>query len=70
MSNGGSRRARGYVGVFATALRPDFRRLAKDEDAHATCRRCGARLYVLPDDRRLGYCFDCYDPSEVRGATY
>ena len=56
--------------MFATALRPDFRRLAKDEDAHATCRRCGARLYVLPDDRRLGYCFDCYDPSEVRGATY
>jgi ribosomal protein L37E len=55
--------------MIASVLRPDLRRLAAEEDPRATCRRCGTRLYMLPEDRRLGYCFDCYDPSEVR-ATY
>ena len=54
--------------MFATLLRPDFRRL--EEDAATTCRRCGTRLVVLPEDRRLGYCFNCFDPSEVHDGTY
>ena len=56
--------------VFAAALRPDFRRHAEEDEAEATCRRCGVHVYVLPEDRRLGYCFDCYDPAEVREALY
>ena len=70
MSNGGSCRALGECVVFAAALRPDFRRHAEADEAEATCRRCGVHVYVLPEDRRLGYCFDCYDPSEVREALY
>jgi hypothetical protein len=42
--------------------------MADANEGLTTCRRCGVRLYVLPDDRRLGFCFDCYDPSEVRTA--
>lgn len=56
--------------MFSLQLRPDVRRFPEDEDARATCRRCGLRIVVLPDDRRLGYCFDCYDPSEVRAGPY
>lgn len=56
--------------MFVVPLRPDMRRFPATEDPRATCRRCGARIVVLPDDRRLGYCFDCYDPSEVRPAAY
>jgi len=56
--------------VFPTLLRPDFRRPAQEDESPANCRRCGVRLYVLPEDRRFGYCFDCYDPSEVRIALY
>jgi len=53
--------------VFAVAvLRPDFRQSSEPDERQAKCRRCGARMFVLPEDRRLGYCFDCYDPSEVR----
>lgn len=56
--------------MFAIPLRPDVRRVPEHEDASSTCRRCGAGLVVLPDDRRMGYCFDCYDPSEVRAEHY
>ncbi len=56
--------------MFATALRPDFRRPSEDDESEASCRRCGVRLYVLPEDRRLGYCFDCFDPSEIREGPY
>ena len=70
MLNDGSVGALGECVVFATALRPDFRRHAEADEAVATCRRCGVRVYLLPEDRRLGYCFDCYDPSEVRPALY
>jgi hypothetical protein len=69
MSFGGSRGARRPF-VFVVPLRPDMRRIPATEDPRATCRRCAARIVVLPDDRRLGYCFDCYDPSEVRPAAY
>ena len=56
--------------MFATMLRPDFRRAPGTDDTESWCRRCGVRLYVLPEDRRLGYCFDCFDPSEVRPEFY
>ena len=56
--------------MFATVLRPDFRRPTEEDETEASCRRCGLRLRVLPEDRRLGYCFDCYDPSEVRIEAY
>ena len=46
-------------------LRPDLRHIAlqPDEDfnSQSTCRKCGAGMVVLPDDRRNGYCFDCMD---------
>ena len=56
--------------MFALNLRPDLRRPIPDEDPRATCLRCGTSVLVLPEDRRLGYCFDCYDPSEVRSPAY
>ncbi|MBI4416717.1 MAG: hypothetical protein HY557_07020 [Euryarchaeota archaeon] len=56
--------------MFAVGLRPDVRPAAEPEERVATCRRCGVRLVVLPEDRRLGFCFDCYDPSDVRAATF
>ncbi len=46
-------------------LRPDLRKPDSDEERAGTCRRCGTALILLPDDRRQGYCFDCYDPLEV-----
>jgi len=55
--------------VLRMQLRPDVRRIADPGERLSTCRRCGVRLHVLPDDRRFGYCFDCYDPSEVRDAA-
>lgn len=51
-------------------LRPDVRKAAESVERNTTCRRCGVRLRVLPDDRRLGFCFDCYDPSEVRAPPF
>lgn len=56
--------------MFALPIRPDFRRPADPDERAATCRRCGMHLVVLRDDRRLGFCFDCYDPSEVRATFY
>jgi hypothetical protein len=46
-------------------LRPDLRRSDIDEDRFGNCRLCGTRVVLLPEDRRQGYCFDCYDPLEV-----
>ena len=34
-------------------------------DSQSTCRKCGAGLVVLPDDKRNGYCFDCMDIMET-----
>ena len=46
-------------------LRPDLRHVAFPVDetfeSHTTCRKCGATLVVLPEDRRQGFCFDCFD---------
>ncbi|HLA46001.1 MAG TPA: hypothetical protein VJ207_00325 [Thermoplasmata archaeon] len=46
-------------------LRPDIRRFSESGDRSARCRKCGTRIVLLPDDRRQGYCFDCYDTLEV-----
>ncbi|MEK6851370.1 MAG: hypothetical protein AABY30_02405 [Candidatus Thermoplasmatota archaeon] len=52
--------------MFAVAvLRSDVRRSSEPDEGRTTCRRCGTPIVVLSEDRRLGYCFDCYDPSEV-----
>lgn len=47
-------------------LRPDLRRVSDGGDREARCRKCHTRIVLLPDDRRQGYCFDCYDSLEVR----
>ena len=47
-------------------LRPDLRRISDGGDREARCRKCHTRIVLLPDDRRQGYCFDCYDSLEVR----
>ena len=46
-------------------LRPDVRAFKNRGDGYDRCRRCGVSLVVLPDDRRQGYCFDCFDPLET-----
>ncbi len=51
--------------MFETQLRADLRQFPEHDEGLSTCRRCGVRLYLLPEDRRLGYCFDCFDPSEI-----
>src|SRR5437667_9598065 len=47
-------------------LRPDLRRISDGGDREARCRKCHTRIVLLPDDRRQGYCFDCYDSLEGR----
>src|SRR3989440_1379823 len=47
-------------------LRPDLRRISDGGEREARCRKCHTRIVLLPDDRRQGYCFDCYDSLEVR----
>ncbi len=46
-------------------LRSDARRFHEIEDSVGYCRKCGAKLIVLPDDKRQGYCFDCLDLLEI-----
>ncbi len=46
-------------------LRPDIRKFKEDEDRISFCRRCGAKLILLPDDKRQGFCFDCIDLLEI-----
>ena len=45
-------------------LRPDIRAFVPGEDRTYRCRRCGMRVFARPEDRRSGYCFDCYDPLQ------
>ena len=42
-------------------IRPDIRAFDNCTDMHGQCRKCGSPLVMLPDDRRMGYCFDCLD---------
>jgi hypothetical protein len=46
-------------------LKPDVRSFKNKEDCYDRCRVCGTPLVVLPDDRRQGYCFDCFVPLET-----
>ena len=40
-------------------IRPDIRKFEDASEVHGNCRKCGRPLVLLPDDRRMGYCFDC-----------
>ena len=44
----------------------DLRSFAADEDRVQACTYCGRLIFVLPNDRRGGSCFDClsFFPSE------
>ena len=46
-------------------IRPDIRAFENYADMHGECRKCGNPLVMLPDDRRMGYCFDCIDLLEI-----
>jgi len=62
-----SRLSSGGLGI-AFKLRPDVRRFSEGGDRFGHCRKCGARIVLLPDDRRQGFCFDCFDSLEVAPA--
>ena len=51
-------------------LRPDLRSHLDETEMRCKCRQCGATIMQLPDDRRQGYCFDCYDPLEVSSKMF
>lgn len=57
------------VETIAWKLKPDTRRLSQGGDRDGHCRKCHARIVLSPDDRRQGFCFDCYDSLELRKAT-
>ena len=42
----------------------DTRKNASPKDGVGVCRKCGSTIVVLPNDRRHGYCYDCFDPLE------
>jgi len=46
-------------------LRPDVRAFKNREDSYDRCRKCGTALVILPDDRRQGYCHDCFEPLDI-----
>ena len=50
-------------------LQPDNRHFGERVDAYGACRKCGCNLIILPDDRRQGFCFDCFDPLTVDEST-
>lgn len=52
------------------SLKPDLRTHLDDRERRCRCRRCGTHLVVLPDDKRHGFCFDCYDPLELTSETF
>jgi hypothetical protein len=60
--------ASGGTGIIAIRLRPDARRFASPDERLMRCRHCGTRLVVLPDDRRQGFCFDCFDLLDANGS--
>lgn len=65
---GGRAAARG-ARTISWKLRPDVRKASNGPDREAQCRKCQRRIVILPDDRRQGYCFDCYDSLEIRAKT-
>ena len=46
-------------------LRPDVRRFEERKESDGSCRKCGCTMVFLPDDRRKGFCFECFDPYEA-----
>lgn len=46
-------------------LKPDVRAFKNKADGFDRCRSCGTSLVVLPEDRRQGFCYDCFDPLET-----
>jgi RNase P subunit RPR2 len=42
----------------------DTRRNSSPKEGMTTCRGCGCTIVALPNDRRRGFCYDCYDPLE------
>jgi len=57
------------VGRISFRLRSDVRRFNEGGDRFGHCRKCGTRIVLLPDDRRQGFCFDCFDSLELVAAT-
>ena len=57
------------MGGIAIILSQDTRKFRESEDRVGTCRKCGARLMLLQDDRRQGFCFDCYDVLELKSGA-
>lgn len=58
------------AGMISWRLRPDARRFVDAGDRIGRCRTCSARIVMLPNDRRQGYCFDCYDSLNVKTAEF
>lgn len=46
-------------------IRPDTRKFEDASETFGHCRKCGRPLVLLPDDMRMGYCFDCIDFLEI-----
>ena len=46
-------------------IKPDMRRFEEPAEAYGHCRKCGSPLTLLPDDMRMGYCFDCINFLEI-----
>ncbi len=46
-------------------IRPDTRKFEDESETFGHCRKCGGPLVLLPDDMRMGYCFDCIDFLEI-----
>ncbi len=46
-------------------IRPDMRKFEDNSALYGNCRKCGRPLVLLPDDMRLGYCFDCINFLEI-----
>jgi hypothetical protein len=46
-------------------IRPDIRKFEDCSEIQGNCRKCGRPMVLLPDDMRLGYCFDCIDFLEI-----
>jgi hypothetical protein len=50
-------------------LQNDRRNFENRQDMFSTCRKCGCNLVLLPDDRRQGFCFECFDPTGIDEAN-
>ncbi|MCK4444853.1 MAG: hypothetical protein KAW09_09930 [Thermoplasmata archaeon] len=51
-------------------LRPDVRQFSDRNESAGVCRKCGCTIILLPEDKRNGFCFDCFDPYEGVGMHF